>query len=55
MQMSHDPLYLTIGLQVAAVTFSGIAIALAAIAKLVVLICLALSIGLLASGLARRA
>jgi hypothetical protein len=53
--MNHDLLYLTIGLQFVTVTFGAIAVALALIAKLVVLICLALSVGVLASGLAGRA
>jgi hypothetical protein len=46
---------LAIGLLLPALTFGGIAVALTALAKLVVFTCLALCIGVLASGLARRA
>jgi hypothetical protein len=55
MLMNYAFLSFTIGLLAAAVTVGGVAIVLTMLAKLAVLICLALFVGVLASGLARRA
>jgi uncharacterized membrane protein YtjA (UPF0391 family) len=54
MLVNYAFLTLIVGLLAAAVTFGGVAAVLAVIAKLVVLIGLALFVGVLASGLARR-